>query len=724
MSEAMQYSSQRPSRAERTTTSCGECRRRKQKCNQGQPCSNCARRFPQPPCEYKSRRSSAVRQPAVEIHPPSPGGRRFEPEAPQLAFPPEGQVPRRGSPLSSPAKPWPGHFSGEISIGEIPAPWPGVDFPNQPPGSIHPSPYAWSTTQNTLSTYILVCEDGCTSHSHDVHEAVAMLRAYRSTASQVSPGNWSPESGGWGAGQVAPGATAGGYWPEHPSELIHPHMPQPVRNEDLLTTYVKLISQFKASLDGNPDPSNPYIRYHVPYCVQSPLLVNVAIYTAACFLSDTGHIDTTVAMAHKGHAIQMLNEHIQSTSVPSDEGITGVVQLIVDEWYWGDPNHLHTHLRGLREMIKLRGGFRTLGLHGLISKLAITSDAAIALSFETSPFLRGGSEFEFQESVQVPLRLALNTPFIPTLPSFSSCEEALRIHPATASILDEMRFLLGLVLALPENPSTKETTKVATTSAWIHDRILGLPPDGPTVARRLSAAASPAPSSAAGSAASFDARGTPEMGDEVPLPPRNRQPASRSRSRGQRPHAATGGRASLQPQSENQDRWERPESAGRRSPPAADQADYIYQAVRLAALIYSQAIKLRRPFSSVVNDSDFMQVWTTAWRVPLSTWRTLLGIFNWVLVPLLPSGKRPHDRFVKTIVNVSLFQMGMDNWEVGSGAMDAALKLQRWLGPELREPSSAEDGGSESEQRRREDSSDSAGRGGGAKDKGMGKEVG
>ncbi|KAH6631167.1 hypothetical protein B0J18DRAFT_122439 [Chaetomium sp. MPI-SDFR-AT-0129] len=38
----------RPPRAERTTTSCGECRRRKQKCNQGQPCSNCARRFPQP----------------------------------------------------------------------------------------------------------------------------------------------------------------------------------------------------------------------------------------------------------------------------------------------------------------------------------------------------------------------------------------------------------------------------------------------------------------------------------------------------------------------------------------------------------------------------------------------------------------------------------------------------------------------------------------------------
>jgi len=320
----------------------------------------------------------------------------------------------------------------------------------------------------------------------------------------------------------------------------------------------------------------------------------------------------------------------------------------------------------------------------------------------------------------VPLRLALNSPFIPSLPRFSSCDEALRIHPATASILDDMRFLLGLVLALPDSPSIKDITKVATTSAWIHEQILSLPSEGPT-ARRLSSAASPTPSSATGSAASLDARRTPEIGDELPLGARSRQASSRSRSRGLRTH---GSGASLQPRPESQDRWEGSESTGRPSPPAAEPPDYIYQAVRLAALIYSQAIKLRQPFSSVVSDSDFMQVWTTTWRVPLSTWRSLLGVFNWILVPLLPSGKRPHDRFVKTIVNVSLFQMGMDNWEVGSGAMDAALKLQRWLGPEPREPSSAEDSGSE--RRQREDSSESAGRGGGSgsagsRDKGKGK---
>ncbi|KAG9239576.1 hypothetical protein BJ875DRAFT_447771 [Amylocarpus encephaloides] len=41
---------------QRTFTSCTECRRRKQKCNQAKdrPCSNCARRYPPPVCTYQS----------------------------------------------------------------------------------------------------------------------------------------------------------------------------------------------------------------------------------------------------------------------------------------------------------------------------------------------------------------------------------------------------------------------------------------------------------------------------------------------------------------------------------------------------------------------------------------------------------------------------------------------------------------------------------------------
>lgn len=95
------------------------------------------------------------------------------------------------------------------------------------------------------------------------------------------------------------------------------------------------------------------------------------MYTAACFLSQTGHLDERVTMAHKGESIRLLNSRLHSESSSSDEVIAAVIQLIVNEWCWGETNDLCAHLRGLREMIRLRGGFRNLGLHGLISKLAI-----------------------------------------------------------------------------------------------------------------------------------------------------------------------------------------------------------------------------------------------------------------------------------------------------------------------------------------------------------------
>ncbi|KAL2259318.1 hypothetical protein VTK26DRAFT_7055 [Humicola hyalothermophila] len=52
---------QHPSRPiERKKRSCGECRRRKQKCDQRQPCRNCSRRMPQPICRYEGKRLSLL----------------------------------------------------------------------------------------------------------------------------------------------------------------------------------------------------------------------------------------------------------------------------------------------------------------------------------------------------------------------------------------------------------------------------------------------------------------------------------------------------------------------------------------------------------------------------------------------------------------------------------------------------------------------------------------
>lgn len=106
---------------------------------------------------------------------------------------------------------------------------------------------------------------------------------------------------------------------------------------------VNFMSQFTASLDGNPDPSNPYIKHYVPYILNSQLLAHVAIYSAACFLTDAGLVERNVAMAHKGRVFKLLNEHIRSQVSASDEVIAGVLQIILDEWC------VHPHQMHARE---------------------------------------------------------------------------------------------------------------------------------------------------------------------------------------------------------------------------------------------------------------------------------------------------------------------------------------------------------------------------------------
>ncbi|KAL2261452.1 hypothetical protein VTK26DRAFT_4143 [Humicola hyalothermophila] len=722
MSESMQAHVPRPPRAERTTTSCGECRRRKQKCNQGRPCSNCARRFPQPVCEYKPRRASAAavqgsQRPAfaVSVLPPAfqGGDDSFDASIAQhLPLPPH-----------SPLGPALIHHDNDALGEALLAQWPHFGAPDPSSSPVLPRQYSWSTDQETIAMCVLGCKEGCTAHSEEVHDAIRMLRGYRSTPSYWASQNLSPGGHAWTMMPAGLPGAGGIPWPVPGPDQDLARLPvaHTMQDAELLSIYVKFLSQFNASLDGKPDATNPYIKFWVPYFIQSGLLVRVAIYTAACFLTDTGHVDRTTAMAHKGHVIKLLEQHIRSQVPTSDEAIAGVIQLIVVEWLWGNIGDIPTHMCGLRNMIKFRGGFRSLGLHGLLSKHIIASDTAIALSSETVPLLRGGSEFEFRDNSQVPLRIALNTPFVSKLARFSSCTDALHIHPAVASILDDIRFLLATVLALPERPSAKDLQKVHSTSAWIHDRISNLPVDSPA-ARPASAAPSPAPSPG----------GNPTLGhNNTRLTPETAQDQQPQLDAAGRPHGSrpwrqqkqqTSQRASPQSfisdpvQDETQQRQTphlsptplqsltptspshnhpNPIIAAAAAPAVPNTAtdplprpDPVYQAVRLSALLYCRAITRRRAFGAVVAAHELETLWTTAWRVPLATWRSLLGVFGWVLLPLVSlsggsgggGSATGHERYVKGMMHICLLQMAMENWEVAAGVMGGMVRLQAWLG--------------------------------------------
>ena len=300
------------------------------------------------------------------------------------------------------------------------------------------------------------------------------------------------------------------------------------------------------------------------------------------------------------------------------------------------------------------------------------SDIAIAVSFEIPPFLSNGSEHDFVESPQTPFRVAHNTPLVSPLVPFAQCADALGLHPATASILDDMRFMIQTVLALPEEPTPNQLQKVATTSAWIYQRILKLPALSPDERP-------PSQEPPEGSPLKAEATGSPggaalhPSSAASPAGARSRRSSTHSlrtdgsgSSRAGSSSSATRGRSTTPPSAA---------AAGEAAP-----SDALYQAVRATALIYSRAISQRRPFSAAVEQAEFIRLWTGAWRVSLTEWKGLVGIFTWITLAIVASARgTPHDRFVKSMLSICTVQTSLENWDIASAALRASLRLNAWL---------------------------------------------
>jgi hypothetical protein len=143
------------------------------------------------------------------------------------------------------------------------------------------------------------------------------------------------------------------------------------QNAVLVHTFSELLYHFKGSFDGVPDPDNPFVNHYVPFCLQSPLLAQTSLYVSARSLAERRFIDPRVAMRIKGEAIHSLNEHLQSEAWVDDVAMAAVVQFISIEWFFGETDVVLAHLKGLREMIRLRGGFTKVGVSALVTKVAI-----------------------------------------------------------------------------------------------------------------------------------------------------------------------------------------------------------------------------------------------------------------------------------------------------------------------------------------------------------------
>jgi hypothetical protein len=75
---------------------------------------------------------------------------------------------------------------------------------------------------------------------------------------------------------------------------------------------------------------------------------------------------------YQSHVYFMLNQQLgDQIARENDTLMLAVVQMIADSWYWGETDHLMAHLRGLKHMVRMRGGLSRLGLRGYLAKMIL-----------------------------------------------------------------------------------------------------------------------------------------------------------------------------------------------------------------------------------------------------------------------------------------------------------------------------------------------------------------
>ena len=140
------------------------------------------------------------------------------------------------------------------------------------------------------------------------------------------------------------------------------------------TLVLTIITKYVFSIDGNVQP-NYYNDVWVPWATKSPILVSFGIFTAACYQAEAQKKPpgtSALVLGYKLKIISLLNGMLRNKeTATSDEAVAAVCYLITNEWYWSNYENVQAHFKGLREMVRLRGGIGDLRMNGFLRKMII-----------------------------------------------------------------------------------------------------------------------------------------------------------------------------------------------------------------------------------------------------------------------------------------------------------------------------------------------------------------
>ncbi|PHH70275.1 hypothetical protein CDD80_6120 [Ophiocordyceps camponoti-rufipedis] len=653
----------------RYPSACKECRRRKQRsrfaqCSLTQPCTNCARRFPQPPCEYgvdsKPKRHVSPLLPPGPLHRVSPDVGR------SVHMPP----PEHGASESQNQGPY-SHLDldavydallqvedrsdvADSPVGSAPSTSMAVGFtaPDVPPPNGGANRYFLLQGQmpDVQQLGLRFRDKTGVLAGQDIIELLQyILKTRLKVTNSIVKDEWHID----GAHLLrasqhlsSPSVSLS----RLDDEIRYLPMAHTQMNKELVRTHLQLMSRFKASLDGSPRPNNRFMKHWIPVSIQDPLVLHVVLCATASFLNETGRVPKTMLLVHRQTVMRMLNEHLASPHMCTDDSaMLAVAQSILTSWYWGSTEELHAHMAGFKRMIQMRGSIQNLGMEGFTSKVALIDDFVIALAHETEPLMFGEPGFEFSDPARVPLQVNFNSPLLFDCPPFLSPAAApLQLHPHTAQILDDLRALIKAVAELPDDPTADYPAGLYQAAVTVLSSISLTPDDVMVPLDRRP------PKSALTVDAGNDTNGLKRKreGDD-----------------------ASGPRKAGTSESES------------RTPTPTDAPDLVHRCIRRTALIYSEAIVRRLPTSMVCSEADFADIWSCAWTAGLDRWSSLSGIYTWLMIAIVASSHHSvHGRMAKTLLVTAFMYIGTENWHVAADMASAGLKLQRWLRGGLSHP--------------------------------------
>lgn len=114
------------------------------------------------------------------------------------------------------------------------------------------------------------------------------------------------------------------------------------------------------------------------------------------------------------------------------------------------------------------------------------------------------------------------------------------------------------------------------------------------------------------------------------------------------------------------------------APPPA--VDYVYESCRIVALMYSYAIVSRSPLSKSSTEAQMAELWSKMWRVPLSKWKALPGVFLWIVLVACPCARdKVQARFLKRMLATIAMYVGVLGSEMAMWSFKEFLRLQNWI---------------------------------------------